>query len=54
MVGDTPVDIQTARNAGVRACGVAWGFQPEAFAEHPPDLIIGQMSELAEALELNR
>ena len=31
MVGDSAVDVQTARNAGVRACGVRWGFQPETF-----------------------
>ena len=50
MVGDTSVDIQTARNAGVSACGVAWGFQPEAFLVDAPDLIIGQLSELAEVV----
>jgi phosphoglycolate phosphatase len=48
MVGDTPVDIQTARNAGVSACGVAWGFQPESFAVTPPDLVINQMEELVD------
>jgi phosphoglycolate phosphatase-like HAD superfamily hydrolase len=40
MVGDSGVDVQTARNAEVRACGVAWGFQPESFAEYPPDVVI--------------
>ena len=47
MVGDTHVDVLTARHAGVLACGVAWGFQPESFVPHPPDLIIEQMEELA-------
>lgn len=46
MVGDSAVDVQTARNAGVRCCGVAWGFQPEAFDSDPPDLLIYQPSEL--------
>lgn len=27
-VGDSPVDMQTARNAGAFALGVAWGFNP--------------------------
>jgi phosphoglycolate phosphatase len=46
MVGDSAVDILTARNAQVRACGVSWGFQPETFAEAPPDFVIDKMSEL--------
>ena len=50
MVGDTPVDVQTARNAGVSACGVAWGFQPESFAVTPPDLVISQMEELVDLI----
>jgi len=46
MVGDSAVDVQTARNAGVRSCGVLWGFQPESFAEHAPDFVIQSPSEL--------
>ncbi len=46
MVGDSAVDVMTARNAQVRACGVSWGFQPETFAEAPPDFVIDDMSEL--------
>jgi phosphoglycolate phosphatase len=45
MIGDSAVDIQTARNAKVAACGVAWGFQPEGFAAHPPDVIAEQPHE---------
>jgi len=46
MVGDSGVDIQTARNAGVRSCGVVWGFQPDAFRLAPPDLLIREPGEL--------
>jgi phosphoglycolate phosphatase len=46
MVGDSAVDVQTARNAGVRACGVRWGFQPETFVSSPPDFLINDMREL--------
>ena len=48
MVGDSGVDIRTARNAGVTACGVSYGFQPETFIEEPPDLVVDNMIELAE------
>jgi phosphoglycolate phosphatase len=48
MVGDSGVDIQTARNAKVRACGVSYGFQPESFAEFPPDVVVGDLSELVD------
>jgi phosphoglycolate phosphatase len=47
MVGDSAVDVRTARNARTQACGVAWGFQPETFAEAPPDYVIREMGELA-------
>lgn len=29
-VGDSDVDVQTARNAGVTCCAVSWGFRSEA------------------------
>ena len=48
MVGDSAVDIRTARNAHVRAYGVSWGFQPETFAEVPPDFVIDDMGVLAD------
>lgn len=46
MVGDSAVDVRTARNAAVRSAGVTWGFQPESLAEEPPDVLIGRMEEL--------
>lgn len=50
LVGDSGVDVQTARNAGIRSCGVAWGFQPEAFAIDTPDVLIRTPSELLTVL----
>ena len=51
MIGDSSVDIQTARNAGVRSCGVLWGFQPQTFgpdapAENKPDYVVRTAAEL--------
>jgi phosphoglycolate phosphatase len=50
MVGDSSVDILTARNASVKSCGVTWGFQPETFAEYPPDLLIDRAEQLADII----
>jgi phosphoglycolate phosphatase len=47
MVGDSAVDVQTARNARVTACGVTWGFQPETFTGYPPDFLVDTAEELA-------
>ncbi|MEP6961287.1 MAG: HAD-IIIA family hydrolase [Acidobacteriota bacterium] len=47
MVGDSSVDVLTARNAGTLACGVQWGFQPETFLDAPPDLLIDDLRELS-------
>ena len=48
MVGDSWVDVKTARNAGVAAAGVNWGMQPETLREEPPDVLVDAMGELTE------
>jgi phosphoglycolate phosphatase len=48
MVGDSGVDVQTARNAKVQSCGVSYGFQPESFVEYPPDLVVDDLAELVD------
>jgi phosphoglycolate phosphatase len=48
MVGDSSVDIQTARNAGIRSCGVTYGFAPETLADPAPDLVVDRMEDLAD------
>jgi hypothetical protein len=47
MIGDSYVDVQTARNAGVAACGVTYGFQPDSFQEFPPDVLVDRLEEFA-------
>ena len=50
VIGDSAVDVDTARNAGTAACGVTYGLQPESFDEHPPDMLVDRMPELVELL----
>jgi phosphoglycolate phosphatase len=50
MVGDSSVDIRTARNAGIRACGVLYGFQPESLSDPAPDLLVDRMEQLADSI----
>jgi phosphoglycolate phosphatase len=45
MVGDSDVDVQTARNAGTLACGLTYGLgkmQPQ----FPPDLLLDNLADL--------
>ena len=51
VVGDSAVDVNTARNAGTAACGVTYGLQPESFEEHPPDMLVDRMPELVALLQ---
>lgn len=46
MVGDSHIDVRTAKNAEVFALGVTFGFQPDTFAAEPPDAVIHHMAEL--------
>jgi len=48
MVGDSSVDVETARNAGIACCGVTYGFQPETLANPAPDLLVDRMEQLAD------
>ena len=48
MVGDSAVDVRTARNANIQACGVTYGFQPEGFEQDPPDILVDDLDQLAD------
>ncbi|MDR2791935.1 MAG: HAD family hydrolase [Tannerellaceae bacterium] len=46
-VGDSGVDMQTALAAGVRSCGVTWGFRPrEELEAFNPDFIVNEAEEI--------
>ena len=51
LVGDSEVDIQTARNAGTWACGVTYGLGSARLAEYPPDLLVSSLTELPQYLD---
>ena len=51
-VGDSDIDILTARNAALPVIGVSWGFRGRAFlTEHGADEIIDTPSEILAAIE---
>jgi phosphoglycolate phosphatase len=51
LVGDSEVDVQTARNAGTWCCCVSYGLGNEKLAANPPDLLVDSLVELAEQLD---
>ena len=48
IVGDSHVDIETGRNAGLWTVGVSYGFAPHTLEGVTPDLSIDMPEELAE------
>lgn len=51
MIGDSGVDIQTAKNAGVRSIGCSWGFRPRTeLEEYGADIIVDNPSEILQIL----
>ena len=51
MIGDSGVDIQTAKNAGVHSIGCSWGFRPRTeLEEFGADYIVNAPSEILQIL----
>ena len=46
MVGDSSIDVLTGRNAGIRTCGVTYGFAPHTLCEIQPDVVAESPADL--------
>jgi phosphoglycolate phosphatase len=46
IVGDSGIDVLTARNAGMWSCGVSYGFAPHSLEQAPPDIMVDAPHEL--------
>ena len=53
MVGDSEVDVQTARNAGTFAAAVNYGFGSHDRAAYPADIYLDRLTELPAKLKDN-
>jgi phosphoglycolate phosphatase len=50
MIGDSDVDVLTARNAGASVIGCRFGLAPHSLADAPPDCLVDSPSEWLEAI----
>jgi phosphoglycolate phosphatase len=50
MVGDSNVDIRTARNAGVWSMGCTYGLAPQTLLAEPPDCVVDSPADWPLAL----
>jgi phosphoglycolate phosphatase len=46
MVGDSEIDVLTARNAAIWSCGVTYGLGSHLLSEYPPDLLLDTLADL--------
>jgi len=50
IVGDSRVDVQTGRNAGIATCGVTYGLASETLNDPKPDYLVDDMRELVKII----
>ncbi|MBE6688124.1 MAG: HAD family hydrolase [Ruminococcaceae bacterium] len=51
LVGDSNVDVKTARNAGITSFGVLWGFKgAQSFTDEQPDYLLEKPCEIEKFL----
>jgi phosphoglycolate phosphatase len=53
MVGDSDVDVLTARNSGIYSCGVSYGLGFESMRDCPPDIMLDSLADLPAHLALS-
>jgi len=46
IIGDSDIDVLTARNAGTYSVGVNYGFAPHTFVDAAPDVLVETPEEL--------
>ena len=51
MVGDSEIDVRTAKSAGIPAIGVAFGFSREPIASFKPDHVLDHYDRLGGAID---
>ncbi len=51
MVGDSAVDVRTGRAAGVRTCGVTYGYGTAGFDDDPPDALVERFEDIVSVVE---
>jgi phosphoglycolate phosphatase len=47
IIGDSDIDVLTARNSGIYSVGVTYGLAPHTLEDAPPDVLIDSPRELA-------
>ena len=47
IIGDSDIDVLTARNSGIYSVGVKYGLAPHTLEDAPPDVLIDTPRELA-------
>ena len=53
MIGDSEVDVATARNAGTWSIGCTFGLSPQSLVSSPPDVLVDSPAEWTAALSPN-
>jgi phosphoglycolate phosphatase len=51
MVGDSDVDVETGRNAGIWSCGVSYGIGSKSLEKAAPDFIVDNLRDLSSLLK---
>jgi phosphoglycolate phosphatase len=54
MIGDTDIDVLTARNCGARSIGCTFGLKPHSLADAPPDHLAHTPTDWLQILGIDR